>query len=136
MPREVHLNIHQITGGTCRKLPGPCPHAACRFNLTSERRDNRGAKPAEPHLPVVSQPCALDAAELGGLTLEEIAARLSLPRERVRQIELGALTKLWRRLGGNEYAGAASTVRMPRYLRPACCDRTVGRIKSACGSCA
>jgi len=40
---------------------------------------------------VVREACALEAAELGGMTLEEIATRLSLTRERVRQIELGAL---------------------------------------------
>jgi hypothetical protein len=89
----------------------------CRFNLTSERRDNRGAKPAELHLPVVREACALEAAELGGMTLEEIASRLSVTRERVRQIELAALTKLWLRLGGNEDAVAASTVAMRRSSR-------------------
>jgi DNA-directed RNA polymerase sigma subunit (sigma70/sigma32) len=36
------------------------------------------------------------------MTLEEIATRLSLTRERVRQIELGALKKLWARLEGGE----------------------------------
>jgi DNA-directed RNA polymerase sigma subunit (sigma70/sigma32) len=46
-------------------------------------------------LPVVQESCALEAAELGGMTLEEIATRLSLTRERVRQIEYGALTKMW-----------------------------------------
>jgi hypothetical protein len=35
----------------------------------------------------------------------------------VRQIELGALTTLWRRLGGNEDAVEASTVEMRRRLR-------------------
>jgi DNA-directed RNA polymerase sigma subunit (sigma70/sigma32) len=69
------------------------------------------------HVPVVHEACALDAAELGGMTLEEIASRLSLTRERVRQIELGALTTLWRRLGGNEDAVEASTVEMRRRLR-------------------
>jgi DNA-directed RNA polymerase sigma subunit (sigma70/sigma32) len=36
------------------------------------------------------------------MTLEEIATRLSLTRERVRQIELGALKKLWANLNGDE----------------------------------
>lgn len=117
MAREVHIDIHQITDGACRKLPGPCPHAMCRFNLTSERRDKRGAKPAEMHLPVVHEACALDAAELGGMTLEAIASRLSLTRERVRQIELGALKKLWLCLGGNEAEVEPSTVGMRRRLR-------------------
>ena len=34
MPRELHINLHEITDGACRKLPGPCPHTVCRFNLT------------------------------------------------------------------------------------------------------
>jgi hypothetical protein len=102
MADELRINLYKITRGACRKLPDPCPHAMCRFNLTNERRDNRGAKPAEIHLPVVREACALEAAEQGGMTLEEIATRLSLTRERVRQIELGALKKLWARLGGGE----------------------------------
>jgi hypothetical protein len=102
MADELRINIYKITRGACRRLPGPCPHAVCRFNLTSERRDSRGAKPAEVHPPVVREACALEAAEQGGMTLEEIAMRLCLTRERVRQIELGALKKLWARLGGND----------------------------------
>jgi hypothetical protein len=102
MAEELRINIYKITRGACRRLSGPCPHAVCRFNLTTERRDNRGAKSAQLHLPVVHETCALEAADHGGMTLEEIASRLSLTRERVRQIELGALKKLWARLGGNE----------------------------------
>lgn len=102
MAEELRINIYKITRGACRKLGGPCPHAVCRFNLTAERRDNRGAKPSEIHLPVVRESCALEAAEQGGMTLEEIARRLSLTRERVRQIELGALKKLWAKLGTDE----------------------------------
>jgi hypothetical protein len=104
MAEELRINLYKITRGACRKLPGPCPHAVCRFNLTADRRDNRGAKPAEAHLPVVREACALEAAELGGMTLEEIAIRLSLTRERVRQIELGALKKLWARLNDDQPA--------------------------------
>jgi len=114
MADELHINLHQITGGVCRKLPGPCPHTVCRFNLTAERRDNRGAKSAETHLPVVRESCALEAAELGGMTLEEIATRLSVTRERVRQIELGALTKLWLRLGEGKRGDTTRAVGMRR----------------------
>jgi len=102
MAEELRINIYKITRGACRRLEGPCPHSVCRFNLTSERRDNRGAKPAQMHLPVVRETCALEAADRGGMTLEEIASRLSLTRERVRQIELGALKKLWAKLGADE----------------------------------
>ena len=119
MPSDAHINLHEITGGVCRELPGPCPHTVCRFNLTSERRDNRGAKPVKMHLPVVRESCTLEAAEVGGMTLEEIAARLSLTRERVRQIEFDALTKMWRRLGETRGRGATATVAMRRRLRAA-----------------
>jgi DNA-directed RNA polymerase sigma subunit (sigma70/sigma32) len=71
------------------------------------------------HLPVVREACALQAAELGGMTLKEIATRLSLTRERVRQIELGALTKLWLRLGGNKDCATASSVEGRRSARVA-----------------
>lgn len=98
MARNLHINLYQITSGACRTLPGPCPHSVCRFNLTAERRDNRGAKAAATRLPVVREACTLEAAEIGGMTLEEIATRLSLSRERVRQIQFGALAKLLRLL--------------------------------------
>jgi len=67
----------------------------------AERRGNRGAQPAKPHLSVVRDACALEAANRGGTTLTEIATRFSLTRERVRQIEAGAQKKRWRRLGEN-----------------------------------
>ena len=121
MADELRINIYKITRGACRKLPGDCPHTVCRFNLTSEHRDNRGAKPAELHLPVVREACALEAAELGGMTLEEIALRLSLTRERVRQIELGALKKLWARLGmdeGTVEAGREQTQPAAGFRKP------------------
>jgi hypothetical protein len=118
MAEELRINIYKITRGACRKLSGPCPHAVCRFNLTTERRDNRGAKSAQAHLPVVHESCALEAANQGGMTLEEIAARLSLTRERVRQIELGALKKLWARLGGDE-AEREGSEPAPGVRRPA-----------------
>ena len=118
MAEELRINIYKITRGACRQLQGPCPHSVCRFNLTTERRDNRGAKSAQSHLPVVHDTCALEAADQGGMTLEEIASRLSLTRERVRQIELGALKKLWARLGGDEVEREA-TEPGPGFPRPA-----------------
>jgi hypothetical protein len=110
MARDIHIDLYKITGGACRRIPGRCPHSVCRFNLTAERRDNRGAKSAETHLPVVREACTLEAAEHGGMTLEEIAARLALSRERVRQIESGALAKLWLRLGRNQGRAKAKMV--------------------------
>jgi DNA-directed RNA polymerase sigma subunit (sigma70/sigma32) len=52
------------------------------------------------------------------MTLEEIAMRLSLTRERVRQIELGALKKLWARLAADEIERKGSEP-APGFRRPA-----------------
>lgn len=38
--------------------------------------------------------CALDVADRGGVTLEDVGRILGLTRERIRQIEVGALVKL------------------------------------------
>jgi len=38
--------------------------------------------------------CALDVAENGGLTLEEVGHILNLTRERVRQVEVAGVEKL------------------------------------------
>lgn len=44
---------------------------------------------------VARQPlCALDYADRGGMTLEEVATELRCSRERVRQVERDALWKL------------------------------------------
>jgi hypothetical protein len=72
------------TRADCLGGPRPCPWRACRFNLGPDVRG--GGEPAET--------CALDVADRGGGTLEEIAVVLGLTRERVRQIERGALEKL------------------------------------------
>jgi hypothetical protein len=98
MPDASRINIFECTHGACRRLPGPCPYAICRFNLTAEMRDTRGAKPAHASAPILREACVLEAAEHGGMTLEEIASRFALTRERVRQIELSALRKLGRQL--------------------------------------
>ena len=38
--------------------------------------------------------CALDVAEKGGITLEEVGAIMNLTRERIRQVETRGLLKL------------------------------------------
>jgi hypothetical protein len=117
------VNLYEMTGGACRTLPGPCLRTICRFNLTSERRDNRGGKPAEERRLVVRETCALEAAERGGMTLTEIASRFALTRERVRQIESSALAKLWVRLrgiDGEDVHGAGER----RTRRPLPCSST------------
>jgi transcriptional regulator with XRE-family HTH domain len=56
------------------------------------------------------QPCALDLADEGGLTLQEAGQALGITRERIRQIELALLQKIagkWPHL--SEFLGLAVT---------------------------
>lgn len=65
---------------SCGEAARPCPRSSCRY-----------------HLPRGRESCALDVADRGGATLEHIGEMLGITRERVRQIEAGALDKLRRR---------------------------------------
>jgi hypothetical protein len=42
----------------------------------------------------LSESCALDIADHGGTTLEDVGAIMNLTRERIRQVEVKALAKL------------------------------------------
>ena len=42
----------------------------------------------------MSETCALDVADRGGTTLEEVGAIMNLTRERIRQVEVKGLAKL------------------------------------------
>ncbi|MCB9536384.1 MAG: hypothetical protein H6704_08970 [Myxococcales bacterium] len=42
----------------------------------------------------MQETCALDVAERGGITLEEVGEILNLTRERIRQVEVKGLQKL------------------------------------------
>ena len=75
----------------------PCPFVSCRFHLYLEVNPRSGSirvnfEGLEPwELP---ETCALDVAERGGVTLEEVGTWLNLTRERVRQLEAGAIGRL------------------------------------------
>lgn len=74
-----------------RAVPRPCPHTDCRFHL-AEQAHRRGLP--SPRQPSGAETCALDVADDGPHTLDEIGEILGVTRERIRQIEAGALAKL------------------------------------------
>ncbi|MDB4927840.1 MAG: DNA-binding protein AsgB [Myxococcaceae bacterium] len=75
----------------------PCPYVACKFHLYLEVNPRTGSirmnfldkEPWE-----LNETCALDVADRGGVTLEEVGGWLNLTRERVRQLEVHALGML------------------------------------------
>lgn len=91
--------------GDCVNGPRPCPLVSCRFHLYLDVNPNTGSiKLNFPGLEVwdLKETCALDVADRGGVTLDEIGEIFNLTRERIRQIELQALHKLKRFKRGRE----------------------------------
>lgn len=75
----------------------PCPFVLCKYHLYLDVNDRTGSiKLNFPDLEVWELPetCALDVADRGGLTLEEIGDVLNLTRERIRQLETMAMAKV------------------------------------------
>lgn len=85
------------TRGDCVRVPRPCPYVACAYNLYLDLSKTGSIILNFPHLEPgempANQSCALDLAEQGGMTLEEIATVTNLTRERIRQIELKTLIR-------------------------------------------
>ena len=81
----------------CQQMQRPCPFVSCEHHLYLDVNPQSGAiKLNFPHLEVweMAETCALDVADRGGITLEEVGAILNLTRERIRQVEVRGLTKI------------------------------------------
>lgn len=81
----------------CLDGPRPCPFVACQHHLYIDVSPRTGAiKLNFPDLEVweMGESCALDVADRGGTTLEDVGAIMNLTRERIRQVEVKALAKL------------------------------------------
>lgn len=88
------------TRGDC--LPGginverPCPFASCKYHLYLDVSISGGLRFNFPDrdLDEISDTCALDVADRGGLTHEAVGENLNVVRERVRQIEQAGLARM------------------------------------------
>lgn len=75
----------------------PCPFVSCKHHLYLDVNERTGSiKLNFPDLEVWDLPetCALDIADRGGITLEEVGEIMNLTRERIRQLETRGLAKL------------------------------------------
>lgn len=84
------------TRAECEGHARPCPFVSCRWHLYldvtiggSIRLNFPDIEPAD-----MTDSCVLDIADRGGMTLEEVGAAINLTRERVRQLEVSALSKV------------------------------------------
>ncbi len=85
------------TRAHCQGMPRPCPFVSCAHHLYLDVNPESGAiKLNFPHLEVweMKETCALDVADKGGITLEEVGEILNLTRERIRQVEVRGLSKM------------------------------------------
>jgi hypothetical protein len=81
----------------CREEIRPCPWVACKHHLYLDINPETGSiKINFPDLEPweLKHTCALDVAERGGITLEEVGEIMNLTRERIRQVEVRGLLKL------------------------------------------
>jgi len=85
------------TRGDCARVPRPCPFVTCKFSLYLDVSETGSIILNFPHLEPGQMPphqsCALDLADQGPMTLEDIAIVTNLTRERIRQVELKALIR-------------------------------------------
>jgi len=79
----------------------PCPWISCAQHLAVDVHEQTGnlkvtlpGGDGEPDLGAMRDTCALDVADRGGETLDEVGAGMNLTRERVRQLETAALRAL------------------------------------------
>ena len=81
----------------CADMERPCPFVSCKYHLYIDVHPVRGSiKVNFPDVEVweMTETCALDIADRGGITLEEVGEIMNLTRERVRQVETAGLAKL------------------------------------------
>jgi hypothetical protein len=81
----------------CSCAERPCPFVSCKYHLYLDVNPETGSiKLNFPHLDVweMADSCALDVADRGGITLEEVGEIMNLTRERIRQVEVRGLLKL------------------------------------------
>jgi hypothetical protein len=81
----------------CAKGGRPCMFISCKHHLYLDVNPTTGSiKLNFPDLEVweLAETCALDVADKGGITLEEVGSIMNLTRERIRQVETRGLLKL------------------------------------------
>ena len=101
-PEEASLlgELHDTrprTRADCVSSARPCVFVSCKYNLYLDVNPETGSiKLNFPDKEIweLEYTCALDVAEKGGITLEEVGEIMNLTRERIRQVETRGLEKV------------------------------------------
>lgn len=86
---ETLISQYKLTKGRCLKCSEPCKDLKCRHHLYADLKLWQIAAAAP-----CSVTCTIKLGTLGGMTLDDVGLYLGMTRERIRQIESKALTKL------------------------------------------
>lgn len=81
----------------CLKMERPCLYVSCRHHLYIDVNPETGSVKLnfpDKEIWELDETCALDIADRGGITLEEVGSIMNLTRERIRQVEVRGLEKL------------------------------------------
>lgn len=92
----LHEDERPKTRADCQDAERPCPFVACTYHLKYDLNRSGNLKDNWPDVELADMPatCALDVAELGGATLDQVSVAINTTRELVRQVEMKALRKL------------------------------------------
>ncbi len=85
------------TRADCVSSARPCVFVSCKYNLYLDVNPETGSIKLnfpDKELWELEFTCALDVAEKGGITLEEVGEIMNLTRERIRQVETRGLEKV------------------------------------------
>ncbi len=93
------------TRADCANSVRPCFFVSCKHHLYLDVNPDTGSVKVnfpDKELWELENTCALDVADKGGITLEEVGAIMNLTRERIRQVETSGLSKL-REAAGDDF---------------------------------
>lgn len=85
------------TRADCAQGPRPCLYVSCKHHLYLDVNPRTGSVKLnfpDKEIWELEETCALDVADRGGITLEEVGVIMNLTRERIRQVESRGLHKL------------------------------------------
>jgi hypothetical protein len=95
--REIltHDDMRPESRAECISAQRPCPWMSCRFHLGLEMSPVGGLRYHDPErLDEMADTCALDVADRGAITLDEVGTLTGVTRERIRQVESYALYQI------------------------------------------